>query len=404
MSILNEILNPDSWEEFFEYKIQKTHLSPKDLEYFTDFVKNKRYIEIGNKLVTNDFEFSLPEKCLINKSGSTKKRTIYRFPQEESMVLKFLSFKLYKYDNKMSDNCFSFRKHFGVKRAVDSVISTPNIENMYCYKADISNYFNSINIDKLLPVLQEMIDDKELISFFDKFLNVDKAIFEDNVIAEKRGAMAGTSLSPFFANVYLKDLDFYFAQNNIPYARYSDDIIVFAESKEKLDEYSTFIKNFIREKGLNINPDKESVFAPHTPWNFLGIEYCDKEITLSQVTINKLKAKIRRKAHALHRWKMKKSVTTEKVAKVMIKVYNRKFFEDTHANELTWSRWFFPMITTPKDLHIIDQYLVQYIRFLESGKHCKKNFNFRYKQLKDLGYKSLVNEYYKFKSYEKESR
>ena len=39
----------------------------------------------------------------------------------------------------------------------------------------------------------------------------------------------------------------------------------------------------------------------------------------------------------------------------------------------------------------------QNIRFLGTGKHNKTNYKTDYTQLKALGYKSLVNEYYKFK-------
>ena len=172
--------------------------------------------------------------------------------------------------------------------------------------------------------------------------------------------------------------------------------------KEKLEEYRQYINDIIKERELVVNPEKESFFDPHTAWNFLGIEYCDKVIDLSNVTINKLKAKIKRKAHALYRWKLKKSASTEKVIKVMIRVFNRKFYEDNHANELTWSRWFFPMITTSEGIKKIDNYLLQYLRFLSTGRHCKQNYNVRYNTLKELGFKSLVNEYYKFKDFENE--
>lgn len=398
MNILDKITDDKVWQEYLNYKKEKAHLTKRDEAFLTDFIEGKKYKDTITKLTQTNFDFSLPEKKLINKSGSTKKRTIYKFPESESMVLKLISYCLYDYDYKMSNNCFSFRKAFGVKRAVDTIVTKRNIENMYCYKLDISNYFNSINIDKLMPILKDFLhDDPKLVEFFDRFLHVDKAIFDGKVISEKRGAMAGTSLSTFFANVYLRDLDLYFWDKKIPYARYSDDIIVFAETKEKLDEYRKYINNVIKDKDLVVNPDKESIFEPHTPWNFLGIEYCDKTIDLSQVTIMKLKAKIKRKAHALYRWKIKKSATTEKVIKVMLRVFNRKFFEDSHANELTWSRWFFPMVTTSNGLKIIDNYLVQYLRFLSSGRHCKQNYNIRYDYLKNLGYKSLVNEYYKFK-------
>jgi hypothetical protein len=35
--------------------------------------------------------------------------------------------------------------------------------------------------------------------------------------------------------------------------------------------------------------------------------------------------------------------------------------------------------------------------YLSTGRHCKKNYNVRYETLKKFGYRSLVNEYYKYK-------
>mgnify|MGYP003458774620 CR=1 FL=1 len=67
------------------------------------------------------------------------------------------------------------------------------------------------------------------------------------------------------------------------------------------------------------------------------------------------------------------------------------------VNDLTWSRWFFPLINTDKGLHEVDLYLQQYLRYLSTGKHTKINYNVRYSKLKEYKYKSLVNEYYKSK-------
>ena len=46
--------------------------------------------------------------------------------------------------------------------------------------------------------------------------------------------MAGMPLSAFFCNVYLMELDAWFEERKILYARYSDDIIVFAEREEQI--------------------------------------------------------------------------------------------------------------------------------------------------------------------------
>ena len=83
--------------------------------------------------------------------------------------------------------------------------------------------------------------------------------------------------------------------------------------------------------------------------------------------------------------------------KGLINRFNRKFFENGDAEALTWSRWFFPIINKTDGLREIDHYLQQNIRFLGTGKHSKANYKTSYAQLKRLGYKSLVNEYHKFK-------
>ena len=109
------------------------------------------------------------------------------------------------------------------------------------------------------------------------------------------------------------------------------------------------------------------------------------------------KGKIKRKARALRRWKLRKNATDDQTMKVMIRIYNKKFFECGSRHELTWSRWFFPIVTEEIGFKQIDAYLQQYIRYIPTGCHSKKNYKTTYKKLKELGYRSLVNEYYKFK-------
>ena len=40
----------------------------------------------------------------------------------------------------------------------------------------------------------------------------------------------------------------------------------------------------------------------------------------------------------------------------------------------------------------------QYIRYLSTGRHTKTNYRVRYDDLKALGYRSLVHEFYLYKS------
>ena len=79
----------------------------------------------------------------------------------------------------------------------------------------------------------------------------------------------------------------------------------------------------------------------------------------------------------------------------MIKIFNKKFFDEEGENSFTWSRWFFPVLSSSDGLAELDRYLVMYLRYLSSGRHYKGNYSVKYETLKSLGLQSLVNEYYK---------
>ena len=86
---------------------------------------------------------------------------------------------------------------------------------------------------------------------------------------------------------------------------------------------------------------------------------------------------MRRKTHALARWGNKKGVDGEKVARVFIKRFNTKLYDNPVYSELTWTRWFFPIINTDKTLKQIDEYMLECVRYLATGKRTKSKYNFK---------------------------
>ncbi len=398
MSVLEELNSDQVWEEFLQYKLERNHLSNKEQEAWIRFVQKREYREVTQHLMEEDYCFGYPTKIGVNKSGTGKKRIVYSFPEKESMVLKAMAYLLYRYDDRISPNCYSFRRKLTAKDAVMRVLRVKHLDQKYCLKVDISNYFNSIPVEGLIEVLEEIIrDDEPLLQFLKRLFMADQAYDEGTLICEKRGAMAGIPIAPFMANLYLLSVDEAFREMGVDYFRYSDDILVFADSKEQLAEYQAVLVDCIQKKGLCLNPNKVKITGPGEAWEFLGFGYYQGKVDLSQVTKNKLKAKIRRKAKALYRWRKQKDVDFERTARKMIQIFNKKFYDDLDENRFTWSRWFFPVLTTDEGLREMDAYMLQYIRFLSSGRHYKGNYRVGYEEIKNLGYRSLVHEFYKGK-------
>ena len=394
MSLLDLLSDRESWERFYEYK---TSLAcPKAFAgELREFIDREAYLPVTEAIARGE-RFPLPRKAVLNKLDSRKRRVVYVYPRAESTVLKLLTWLLLRrYDGLFSPNLYSFRPGRTAKDAVRKLTRAPGVRELWSYKADISNYFNSIPIPKLVPLLEEALgEDLALLRFLTALLEEPEVLEKGLPVREAKGIMAGTPLSAFYANLYLKELDRHFAEREVLYARYSDDVILFAPGEEERQAHAAFLRDFLAERGLRLNPEKEVFASPGEGWVFLGFRYRDGVIDIAPATLRKLKQKMRRKARALRRWAERGDHSGEQAAKAFLRVFRRKLLESSGDNELSWSRWFFPVITTAESLRVIDRYAQDCLRFLLSGKRSKGRYGVRYAELKELGYRSLVHEYY----------
>ena len=394
-SIIAQLADQKSWEELLARRLLRGCYTWHQFEAADAFVGERQYLPLVEHLAQGE-RLGIPVKKIVNKMGARKKRVVYTFARDEMRVLSLLSYLLYRYDHCFAPNCYAFRQGLHPHDAIRDVNKALEYRPMWAYKLDIHDYFNSIPVDLLLPKLAEMMaDDQPLYRFFEQMLTDHHVIYNGEVIEEQHGIMAGTPTSPFLANVYLSGVDHYFYDEGVVYARYSDDIILFAPDRETLEKHKATLLGFIAQHGLTVNPDKVMLYAPDEPFEFLGFKCHGNEIDISASTVKKMKGKISRHARALMRWRKRKDVDTERAMEAMIRHYNRKFFEDDDPETLNWSRWYFPVINQTDGLKEIDRYLQQQIRFLSTGKHNKANFRVDYETLKRLGYRSLVNEFYR---------
>ena len=398
VSIIDRINSLEEWQSFLNSKKSSKSLSISEEKELVKFIDNKRYEYYYDLIKDNNFPSDFPYKKIINKSGTDKKRIVYSFSNEENIVLKFIAFNLYQFDYYFNNNCYAFRRNYGVKDAIRKFKGNEEYAKKYCFKVDISNYFNSIDIDILLKKLVFVREqDEELFRLFEKILREDRVYENGNIVSDSHGAMAGMPCSPFFANVYLSDVDKYFEEYGVEYFRYSDDVLIFADEKEDIEKIRDIFSIKVKENKLELNERKVSLYKPYESFEFLGFSYNNGIIDISDNTKRKLKAKIKRKANALRRWQRKKNLSSDKAAIGFIKAMNCKFYggnNEDNQEDFTWCRWFFPNIMIDTSLIEIDKYMQEYIRYIITGRHYKGNYRITYEQMKEWGYRSLVHEYY----------
>ena len=392
--MLEVLADKEEWIQFLERKEAAGHLGKREGAELRRFIENEEFRGVAERMISGE-AMPFPRVRIISKMSTGKKRTVFLFPREENYALKLLAAQLHKYDGIFANNLYSFRRSTGVYRAVQRLLRFRSLHRYFVYKVDIHDYFNSIEVPRLLGQLREIMkEDPALYGFFDGILSNPYAMVDGEPREIKKGVMAGVPVAPFLANVYLMEMDHWFAEHRVLYARYSDDIIVFAKTREELDGYVRRIHETLQERGLEINPRKESYADPGEPFTFLGFQFADGALDVAPASVQKLKDKMRRKARALIRWRIRKGLDGDKAARAFIRHFNRKLYESTREDDLTWARWYFPVLTTDRSLHIIDEYMQDCIRYTAAGNHGKKRYNLRYGTMKEWGYRPLVNAYY----------
>ena len=230
------------WELHLKHKTHGKIRDERDKNLF-DMIRGGRCTKLSSELVSGGYSFGKPVRLLLNKPGSTKKRVTYTFNKKDdnidNVLLSFTANLLRRYDDLFAPNLYSYRNKESVRTAVQRLRNVKDLDQKYVYKVDVSNYFNSIDVDVLLNEIRDDIDETSFGIISSILLNPEVIFRGKVIIDEQKGVMAGIPISSFLANYYMKDLDWYFHEKGVLYCRFADDIIVFADTEEECFEHSS---------------------------------------------------------------------------------------------------------------------------------------------------------------------
>ncbi|MBM3861981.1 MAG: RNA-dependent DNA polymerase [Verrucomicrobia bacterium] len=155
----------------------------------------------------------------------------------------------------------------------------------YALKADVRKYFASIDHAILKAKLGRHIKCRPTLALLDRIIDswqtTDQppAWFADDdlltPLARSRGLPIGALTSQLFANLYLSRIDHLIEEQLRPggYARYTDDLVLFADSKRFLwDALDRLRAEFATER-LQAHPVKSRVLACRDGVSFLGFRF-----------------------------------------------------------------------------------------------------------------------------------
>ncbi|MDI3545276.1 MAG: hypothetical protein PWQ43_272 [Rikenellaceae bacterium] len=286
--------------------------------------KKQKYLDIPLMALSLEKDIStkqyVPSRYTCFVITDTTPREILAPDFRDRIVHRWLVNSIEPYiDKRFLDCSYANRKGKGHHRAVIKLYHyMHNPANKYYLKMDISNFFNSIDHDILVNLINKWIS-KMPITNKDTLLYVAETIIRNNptknciftgninklkiIPPEKSyfnnpegiGLPLGNLSSQFFANIYLHELDFFVKQKlGVKYyIRYVDDFVILSDNIYQLKiwkrEIEVFLINVLK---LTPHPKKISLQKLSYGIDFLGYYVKPTHILVRRRVVNNFKRKL----------------------------------------------------------------------------------------------------------------
>jgi len=263
-----------------------------------------RLIEIQKQLEDQNYIFSGYKSFQIYEP---KKRTISCAPFQDRVIHHAICNIINPIiDKSIISDSYACRKGKGLHKAVRRGFYFYK-NNEFCYKLDIRKYFYTIDQEILLNKLSSKFKDHKLLNLFLQLLSTYKTESEyyfpfekDNLFdyARNRGLPIGNLTSQIFANFYLSGFDHFVKEelHQRDYIRYMDDVLVFSNDKNELQEVKENIREKLASLRLHIHPDKNVISKTKHGINFLGFRYKNSRINLQNKNLIRFKRNLKKRA------------------------------------------------------------------------------------------------------------
>lgn len=284
MITLNEIMGKQNVKTVMNDLYKKSYSKRAFIEFQKYYENNKQIIR--QEIENNKYQ---PEniilKEIINYKG--KRRLVSILNIKDKFISKLLLEVLEKYiAPNFSENSYAYQKGKGTTQAILKIKKLVEEGNEIVGKIDIKDYFDTINHEKLLKMMQDVKIERRVIELINKFIKC-KVDYQYSTYTKTQGIIQGSPLSAILSNIYLDSFDKELDKLNIKYIRYCDDINIFGKDKKEVYSTIKFIEKRLKEQYLlNINHNKTEITNVFYT-KFLGYKLIKNKFGVEIVKISK---------------------------------------------------------------------------------------------------------------------
>ena len=175
------------------------------------------------------------------------------------------------FDPTFSEHSYGFRPGRSAHDAVRAAQGYIQSGRRWVADVDLAKFFDRVNHDVLMERLSRRIADGRVLGLIRRYLVA--GVMADGVVVERHeGPPQGGPLSPLLANVLLDEVDKALEKRGLVFARYADDLNVYAGSKRAADDAMATLKRLFARLRLEVNESKSAV-ARAWERKFLGYSF-----------------------------------------------------------------------------------------------------------------------------------
>lgn len=184
-------------------------------------------------------------------------------------------------------SCYHVKGHGGLKKAIQHThAAIPDYQ--YVMRSDIKGYYDSINFNILLTIIETYVKHPILLKLIRKACHRTETtggLFYDY---HDKNMPKGSPLSPLCGAIALIPLDLAMQQmHGIFYARFMDDWVVFTKSKTALRKVIKLTHSILNALKFQLHPTKTYIGKISHGFNFLAYYMDDQKILPATETIRR---------------------------------------------------------------------------------------------------------------------
>jgi len=264
------------------------------------------------------------------------------------------------FEAKFKDNSYGFRPKRNAHQALEEVRKACDKGGGWVVDADIQNFFDTINHEKLMKLVEVRINDRRVLKLIRQWLKAG-VLTEGKYSDSEIGSPQGGVISPLLANIYLHYLDMLWEKQGTHFGklvRYADDLVVICKTRTAAKQALELLETIMERLELVLHPEKTKIVTPRKGgegFDFLGMHHRGMEARTRSGRGYSCTHQVPCKKAMM---KMRESVRTLLTNPVMLGMDMRSIIDKLNPKIRGWKNYY-GLKTARKWLYKISQYILR---------------------------------------------